>query len=95
VGLEDLDQALVLALVGLQALQLVAAGAEGAGGRVAQGGDVLGGLLAGVDQVLGQRPDDAVAAGVDVGDLVGMARAVSMTPQAEALITAVTPPDWA
>jgi hypothetical protein len=95
VRLEDLDQALVLALVGLQALELVAAGAEAAGRGVAQRGDVLGRFLAGVDQVLGQRADDAVAAGIDVGDLVGCWRAVSMTPQAEALITAVTPPDWA
>ncbi len=70
VGLEDLDQALVLALVVLQALELVAAGAEAAGRRVAQGGDVLRGLLVGVDQVLGQRADDAVAAGIDIADLV-------------------------
>ncbi len=70
VGLEDLDQALVLALVLLQALELVAAGAEGAGRRVAQRGDGGGGFLAGVDQVFGQRADDAVAAGVDLADLV-------------------------
>jgi hypothetical protein len=72
VGLEDLDEPVVLALVGLQALELVAAGAEAAGGRMAQGGDVCGGLLAGVDQVLGQGADNAVAAGIDVGDLVRM-----------------------
>ena len=72
VGLEDLDQALVLALVGLQALELVAAGAEATGGGMTQGGDGRGRLLTGVDQILGKGADDAVAAGIDVGDLVGM-----------------------
>ena len=58
--------------------------------------DRRGRLLAGVDQVLGERADDAVAAGVDGADRRrDGARAVSITPQAEALMTAVTPPDWA
>jgi hypothetical protein len=72
VGLEDFDQALVFALVGFQALHLEAAGTEGAGGGGTQRGDVGVGFLAGVDQVFGQRADDAVAAGVDGADLVGM-----------------------
>ncbi len=70
VGGEDLDQAVVLALVGLQALHLVAAGAEGAARGVAQGGNGARGFLAGVDQVFRQRSDDAVAAGIDLADLV-------------------------
>ena len=58
--------------------------------------DGRGGFLAGVDQVFGQRADDAVAPGVDLcrsGPCA--ARAVWMTPAAEALMTAVTPPVWA
>ncbi len=70
VGLEDLDQALVLTLVGLQALELIAAGTQAAGGRVAEGRDIGGGLFVGVDQVFGEGADDAVASGIDVGDLV-------------------------
>ena len=42
VGLEDLDEPLVLAAAVFEALELVAARPEGAGGRVAQGGDGLG-----------------------------------------------------
>jgi hypothetical protein len=71
VGLEDLDQALVLALVGLQALQLVAAGAEAAAG-VWRSAAMPRRTPAGVDQVLGERADDAVAPGVDVCDLIGV-----------------------
>ena len=48
-----------------------------------------------VDQILGERADDAVAAGVDLADVLRALAAVSMTPQAEALMTAETPPDWA
>ena len=54
------------------ALELVAAGAEGAGGGVAQRGDGGVGLLAGVDEVLGERADDAVAAGEHGADGVGV-----------------------
>ena len=70
VGLEDLDQALVLAPMRLQRLELVAARAERARRRGTQRRDRRGGFLAGVDQLLGQRADDAVAAGVDLADLV-------------------------
>jgi hypothetical protein len=52
--------------------QLEAAGTEGAGGGGAQGGDGRVAFLAGVDEVLGQGADDAVAAGVDLADHVGM-----------------------
>src|SRR5690606_4850793 len=66
---EDLQQALVLRAVLIQPLQLVAAGPEGTGGRVPQRRDRLVALQAGVDQLLAQRPDDAVAAGVDLAEL--------------------------
>ena len=93
---EHLDQPLVLRAVLVEALQLVAARAERAGRRVLQRGDRRAPIPAGVDQVLGQRADDAVAAGVDLADLRRVClRAVSMTPAALALMTAVTPPDWA
>ncbi len=72
VGLEYLDQPLVLGAVGFNALQFVTAGAEGAGGSVAQGGDVFRRLQAGIDQIFGQRTNDAVAARVDLADLVRM-----------------------
>ena len=48
-----------------------------------------------IDQVLGEHADDAVAAGVELADVAPRPSAVSMTPQAEALMTAETPPDWA
>ncbi len=61
-----------------------------------ESGDGLAAFLAGVDQILGQRADDAVTARVQLADLAGgYFRAVSITPAAEALMTAVTPPDWA
>src|SRR5690606_42138446 len=41
-------------------------------GRVAQGGNVLRRFQAGVDQILGQCTDDAVAASIDLADLVRM-----------------------
>ena len=68
--LEYLDQALVLRAVLLQAFQLVARRTERARRRIAQAGDRLGGFFAGVDQVFGQRADDAVASRVHLADLV-------------------------
>ena len=68
VRLEDLDQALVLGGVVLVLLQLVARRAERARRRVAQGADVGGAFEAGVDQVLGERAEDAVPAGVHLAD---------------------------
>ena len=62
---------------------------------MAQRGDRLCRLFVGVDQIFGKCADDAVAAGVDIPDFILCLRAVSMTPHAEALMTAVTPPDWA
>ena len=72
VGAEDLDQPLVLAPVLVERLQLVAARAERAGGRRPQGADRRRRLLAGVDQLLGERADDSVPARVDVGDDVAV-----------------------
>jgi hypothetical protein len=68
VGAEHLDQALVLHAVLLEVLQLVARRAERARGGPPQRADRRRVLLADVDQVLGQRPDDAVAAGVELSD---------------------------
>ena len=62
---------------------------------MAQRGDGGVGFLAGVDEVLGQRSDDAASAGEHGPDGVTVLAGVSMTPHAEALITAVTPPDCA
>jgi hypothetical protein len=59
---------------------------------VRQRGNGCGGLARGVDQVFTQGPENAVARGQDL-DLA--ARASPMTAAAVALITAVTPPDWA
>ncbi len=70
--LKHLDQAFVFRPVFLDALELVTRGAECTARRVAQRGDRAGPLLAGIDHVLGERADDAVAAGIDVGDLRAM-----------------------
>jgi len=70
VGLENLDQALVLGTVFLQAFQLEAAGAKRSARRITQSADGVVGLLTGVDQIFGQRTDDAVAPGVDPADPV-------------------------
>ena len=70
VRFEDVNQAFVLDLVGFQRLKLEAARAERTRWCLAQGGDAAGGFFAGVDQVFGQRTDDAVATGVDLADFV-------------------------
>src|SRR5690554_1621202 len=57
VSLEHFDQAFVLGPVGVDILELVTAGAEGATGSVAQGRDRCVRLLDGVDQVFGQSAD--------------------------------------
>ena len=62
VRLEDLDEALVLGAILLEALELVARGAEGAGRRVPESLDGGARFLADVDEVFGERADDAVAA---------------------------------
>ena len=54
--------------------------------------DRSGGLGGGVDQILAQDAEDAVAGGQHLDR--GGAAAV-MTAEAVALMTAVTPPDWA
>ena len=70
--LEHLDETLVLALIFLDALELVAAGAEGAAGGVPQGGDVRLALLARVDELLAEHADDAVLAGEHLADPVAV-----------------------
>src|SRR6185369_9794853 len=70
VRLEDVDQALVLRRVIFELRELVACRAEGAGRWVAQRADRGRGLLARVDQVLGQGADDAVPACVYLGDAI-------------------------
>ena len=59
---EDLDQPLVLGAILVDSGQLVARRAESAARRVAQRADGGGALLAGVDQILGERAHDAVRA---------------------------------
>ena len=94
---EDLDQSLVFGAVLLEALELEARRAEGAGGRVAQAADGLRGTraLTSIRSSV-EGADDAVAAGdTPCRCACDGRRAVSMTPAAEALMTAETPPDWA
>ena len=66
VRLEYLDQALVLGLVFRKTLQFIAAGTERAGGRMSERRDVRRAFLTGVDQILAQRADNAIASGIDV-----------------------------
>ena len=70
-GAEHLDQAFILRPVLVDALELVAAGAESTARRVAKAGNIGIGFLAGVDQVLGQGTENAVAAGEELTDLSG------------------------
>jgi hypothetical protein len=65
---EHVDQPLVLRAVLFQSLELVAARAERAGRGVLQRGDRARRLATGVDEVLGERADDAVAPGIDLAD---------------------------
>ena len=69
-GLEHLDQAFVLPFVFFQTLELETAGPEAPGGSVAQCRDGFRRFLAGVYEFLGQRADDAVAAGKKLAYLV-------------------------
>jgi hypothetical protein len=69
-GLEDLDETLVLGAILLQPLELVTAGPESTGGRMPQGSDRRIGFLAGIYQILGQGADDAVTAGIDSADAI-------------------------
>ena len=66
---EDFDQPFVLGAILVEARELIAAGAERARGRVLESGDRAGRLASRVDQVLRQRADDAVAAGIKASDL--------------------------
>ena len=70
--LEHFNEALVLGLVLLQALELEARRAEGPGGGVAQALQDRRAFLVDVDQVLGQRADDAVPPCIELADLAGV-----------------------
>jgi hypothetical protein len=65
---ENVDQPLVLRAAFGQSLELVAARSERAGRRVLERGDRARRLATRVDQILGQRADDAVASGIDLAD---------------------------
>ena len=67
--LEHLKKPFILGRVFLQTFQFVAAGAESTCGRCQQPVNGGGAFLAGIDQVLLQRANDAVAASVDLADL--------------------------
>ncbi|MNT13149.1 hypothetical protein D3C72_1481080 [compost metagenome] len=69
VGAQDLQQAVVTGTVGLQRFQLDPARAERAAGGVGQGADGRSTLLAGVDQLLAQGAENAVARGQDLDSL--------------------------
>ena len=67
-----LDQPFILGATFIQALQLVAAGAEGAHRRRPQACDIGIEFQASIHQFLGQRADNAVAAGKNLADPLGM-----------------------
>src|SRR5258708_35739139 len=70
---EYVDQSRVLRAVLVDSGQLVARRAECAAWRVTQAADGGPAFLADIDHILGQRADDAVPAGIDFADFVGMA----------------------
>ena len=74
---EDFDQALVFGAVLLDALELEACRAEGAGRGVAQRRGWWPRFPRQVDEILGEGADDAVAAGVDLADVLRCASARS------------------
>ena len=71
-GLEDIDQALVLGAILIYGLELVAARTEGPTRSVAKGSDRGFRFLRGVDQLFTKCTEDAIAAGVDLADAIGM-----------------------
>ena len=71
--LENLNQPLVLSAMIFKAFEFVAAGTKRATRRAAQAGDILVGFEAGINQVFGQRADDAIATGKNFPDFLGMA----------------------
>ena len=71
-SLEDFDQPFVLGLVFLEAPELVTRRAERAARCVPERRDSPGTLLVRIDHILGQRADDAVAASIDILDLVAV-----------------------
>jgi hypothetical protein len=79
VRLEYFDQPFVLGAILLEALQLVARGAEGAGRCVPESFDGRARFLADVDEVFGERADDAVTAGIHLVDELGFHRRLDDT----------------
>jgi len=69
---EHLNEPLVFGPVLFQALELEAGGAKGAGRGVLQALQDGRGLPVDVDQILGQRPDDAVPSGIEFPDVAGV-----------------------
>ena len=88
-----LDQALVFAPVLFETFQFVAARTKCARWRMTQGSDGLDRVLAGIDQIFRQGADDSVTARIYFSYVSFCWRAVSISPAADALMTAVTPPD--
>ena len=72
VGPEHVDQPSVLAVVGIERGELVAAGTEGATGRMSQAGDLGVGQGRGIDQLFAQCPENAVPAREHGSDSVGV-----------------------
>ena len=72
-GLEDVDEPLVLGGRFLESLELVAARSERAGRGMTKGRYRLLRLLAGIDELLRKRTDDAVPAGIDLAEYLRMA----------------------
>ena len=69
-GFEDFDQALVFSTVFLEAFKFIAGRPECAAGCMAQASDSSGALFTGVEQVFGQRADNAIAASLDLADFI-------------------------
>ena len=70
VCLEHFHESLIFLTVVVQALELVAAGAKGAGWCMFQCCDLFCCFLAGINQFFTKRTDDAVHASIDFADLI-------------------------
>ena len=71
---ENLENALIVGFVGLGIGDLIAAGAEGGGGRVEQAFQLCGVLLIHHHQAVVEDADDAVKRAVDLGDVLALQR---------------------
>jgi len=72
VGTENLNKPLVFGPVFFKTPQFVARRSKRATRCMPEGRDCPGAFLIGVDHVFSQRADNAVAAGINVGNLVAM-----------------------